>query len=249
MKKMFIFDLDDTLLNEESQLSSYSKKVLERAREKGNLIVIDTARGLSAALNGCKDLTFDYLIANGGSLIIDNKEKIVYSNMMDINVTNKFLEYLYKTDSKCSLETIYGTYTSSKDRADEYTTYFELGKEFNLASYKTVFEIKNEEEVIKVAESLGLIFTPYYFHKWARVNSIGVSKGLCIIELCKIIGMDIKNTVAFGDDYGDVEMLKTAGDGVAVANSQPAVLEAIKNHCRSNVDDGPTRYMEEIYKI
>ena len=47
----------------------------------------------------------------------------------------------------------------------------------------------------------------------------GSSKTSVLPMLCMHLGIDIKRTIAFGDYYNDVSMLKVAGLGVAVANA------------------------------
>ena len=53
----------------------------------------------------------------------------------------------------------------------------------------------------------------------------GVSKGAGLIRLAEILGIPIENTYCIGDDYNDVEMLKTAGVGACPENAVQAVKE------------------------
>ncbi|MEG1739613.1 MAG: HAD-IIB family hydrolase [Bacilli bacterium] len=245
MNKLIFFDLDDTLLRNDSSISDYTYSVIKQLQEKGHKIVINTARGLSAALLGSGNIKFDYLIADGGSLIINSKQELLFSDMMDIFTTNKFMDYLRETKSAFSFETVYGTETVSKERVDEYTVFFDINNKVNQATYKIVCEIKNYEDIIAVTEKLNLSFTSYYGHKWGRVNAKNVSKANGMIELCKIAGYCLVDTMAFGDDYGDISMMCEAGTGVVVSNGQKEALSAIKIHCLSNEEDGPAHYLEE----
>ena len=47
----------------------------------------------------------------------------------------------------------------------------------------------------------------------------GASKGNLLPHLAAILGVDMSKTIAVGDYYNDVSMIRSAGVGVAVANA------------------------------
>lgn len=49
---------------------------------------------------------------------------------------------------------------------------------------------------------------------------------------------------AFGDGGNDLEMLREVGDGVAMTNTIPAVLE-VANHVTDTNDEGVLNYIEK----
>lgn len=52
--------------------------------------------------------------------------------------------------------------------------------------------------------------------------------------------------VAFGDDYNDIEMLKSCGIGVAVENALSEVKKAAKEITESNEHDGVAKWLERF---
>lgn len=55
---------------------------------------------------------------------------------------------------------------------------------------------------------------------WIKTSCIfKVDKGSGLIDLAKILGIDIKDTIAVGDNYNDMSMLKVAGLSVAAGNA------------------------------
>ena len=54
-----------------------------------------------------------------------------------------------------------------------------------------------------------------------------------------------EDTVTFGDDQNDIEMLKLCGKGIAVANAVPEALEAADEVTLSNDEDGVARWLTE----
>ncbi len=63
-------------------------------------------------------------------------------------------------------------------------------------------------------------------------------KTAAIKALTEFSGISLKDTVAFGDDLNDIEMLRLCGTGVAVANAIPEVREAADMITFSNDEDG-----------
>ncbi len=51
-----------------------------------------------------------------------------------------------------------------------------------------------------------------------------VHKGSALSWLCDHVGIPLAESIAIGDDWNDLEMLRVAGLGIAVRNAQPDVL-------------------------
>ena len=54
----------------------------------------------------------------------------------------------------------------------------------------------------------------------------GVSKGRGLLDLAEILGIPAENTFAIGDSENDLSMISDAAHGIAMGNSDPAVIEA-----------------------
>ena len=57
----------------------------------------------------------------------------------------------------------------------------------------------------------------------------------------------MKNVVAFGDNYNDIEMLQSVGLGVAMANSQKEVLDIADTITDSNINDGVAKSLAKLF--
>ena len=72
------------------------------------------------------------------------------------------------------------------------------------------------------------------------------SKGEALAWLCESLSIPSECSVAFGDSPNDIEMIKAAGDGVAMSNAYPEV-RAIADHVTgSNDEAGFARYLEGL---
>ncbi len=78
----------------------------------------------------------------------------------------------------------------------------------------------------------------------------GNTKGTAITTLCKHLGVDLSEVVAFGDGENDAEMLEAVGLGVAMKNARPKAKEHA-NEVTSyiNDEDGVARHLETLFEI
>lgn len=52
------------------------------------------------------------------------------------------------------------------------------------------------------------------------------NKATGVSHICKAMGWSMQDVISFGDDYNDLEMLKSCGIGVAMGDAREAVKEA-----------------------
>ena len=79
-----------------------------------------------------------------------------------------------------------------------------------------------------------------------EVTSVEATKGTALVWLCERLGVDVADTVAFGDSGNDVAMLDVAGDAVAMENASPEV-KAHARHVAPRCElAGVARYLEPL---
>lgn len=64
--------------------------------------------------------------------------------------------------------------------------------------------------------------------------------------LCAYWGMDMEETMAFGDGFNDVEMIKRAGIGVAMGNGEANCKEVADRVCDRIEQDGIAKLLKEL---
>ncbi len=74
-----------------------------------------------------------------------------------------------------------------------------------------------------------------------------VSKGNALRTLCGMIGVDIKNTVAFGDSENDLSLIEAAGFGVAMENADPMVKKKASYITGTNDECGVADAIEKLF--
>jgi HAD superfamily hydrolase (TIGR01484 family) len=85
---------------------------------------------------------------------------------------------------------------------------------------------------------------PDYFH--ATITPTGVSKGSGLRELALLMNVDLSETIAIGDNLNDLDMLETAGLGVAMGNATPETRARAGHVTASNDEDGVARVIERF---
>lgn len=76
-------------------------------------------------------------------------------------------------------------------------------------------------------------------------KQISKATGVALV-LEKVYNIRMSNVLAFGDNYNDIEMLKAAGMGVAVANARDEVKAAADHITLKSIDDGVAVAIEEF---
>jgi len=81
------------------------------------------------------------------------------------------------------------------------------------------------------------------------VTAAGVDKGTALLSLCRALGIDRSEAVAFGDSEVDIPLLRAAGLGVAMGNAADAVKAAAGRVTATVDDSGVARAVREIWGL
>ena len=77
-----------------------------------------------------------------------------------------------------------------------------------------------------------------------EITAPGVSKGEGLRLLCRTLGLDIRQTIACGDEGNDVSILRAAGLGVAMGNATAEALAAADVQVADCDHDGVAQAIE-----
>ncbi|MDD2439495.1 MAG: phosphoglycolate phosphatase [Methanosarcinaceae archaeon] len=85
------------------------------------------------------------------------------------------------------------------------------------------FDTEKAKELLKALDlDIEIVDTKYAIH----IKSRKVNKGTGLVKLARLMGLEPADFVAIGDSMNDVEMLKVAGFGIAVANGDEKIIKA-----------------------
>lgn len=246
--KVIASDLDRTLLRTDKSVSAYTLDVLRRAREKGLKFVAATARAESGFR--LLDLSCDAAIVfNGALLLLDGREPERF--VIDAATADEIIRTILKLDP--SAEIVAETVDISRANFDPKRFWPNMIYEphgFAAPLPAPVYKILLPLDGFpKLGELEALL--PRGTHSvicedtFAMILSESASKLNAFKRLCELWNVPLEQTVMFGDDLNDIELLHASGVSVAVENAGDEAKAAATERCASNDSDGVARWIEK----
>lgn len=249
MIKLLALDLDETLLSNDKHVSKENIAALKKARENGIHTVIATGRpwfSFHETLEeiGTRHLKDEYSISlNGGAIVENENGKIIELDGLDYPTTNMLFQRALSDQNLCihvnTTDTAYGWNLNDDERKflKGRLEIIEL-KNPDLSAHqdehfvKVLYGNTNINYLQNILEEMNTISgdfdVSFSSSRYLEFNKKGVNKGSGLKKLSKILDIDISQTAAIGDHANDLEMIKTAGLGIAVANAIDELKEAAK---------------------
>ena len=250
MKRFIIFDLDDTLLNNEKKITPYTNSVLAKLRKMGCVIVINTARSHLFNEEYTRSIKADYTILNGGAAILDSNFREIYTKTVSREKISAMLPRLLELSQSASIQSkdiLYANDKSFKRPDVEYCDFAKLGCHFD--AYKIIANI-SEENAELLAEEFDLQYVSYFGGPLKRFSHKEATKALANRYLTNLLGGSPDDAIVFGDDHGDVEMINEAGVGIVMKNAKDDVKALCKNVSEyTNDEDGVARFLAAYFSL
>lgn len=267
--KIIQLDLDGTLLTSDKRISEVNYRALERAAAQGVYIVPSTGRFYDGMPQVVRDLPFvKYAITVNGAQIYDvQNKKVLHRAEIRTERAQEICRYM---------DTLPGVYDCYVDgwgymkaelyaRIDEFISDPRTNKMvkdlrkpmedfYGFLQGRTVQKVQIFFKDME-RRALELERLPRQFPDMAVTSSIvnniefnakDASKGAALRVLCRVLGVDIKDTMAFGDGSNDLAMIRTAGIGVAMANAYQGLKDAADYITLSNDEDGVAHAIEKF---
>ena len=261
---MIATDLDDTLLNEKSEISSRNKKAVRRAVDAGVRFVIATGRMYKTSVHYLQQMGLDGdcpLINYHGAMVKKSTsgELILHrpiSNTVAVavaeeaerrgNYVNLFIDdelYIkeendysrfYQSMAHMGLKAVGSLGPFLRDNS------LEPSKMSIIQWDGTIDELERDLRE-KFGSELAILQSRPNFLELTEKRA---TKGQTLRWLAEKEGIRPEEIVAFGDGHNDLDMITYAGLGVAVANARTEVIEAADLVTASNVEDGVAEVIE-----
>lgn len=268
MSKLYVSDLDGTLLRSDQVTSDYTNQVINTLVDIGMLFSYATARSLITAKKVTMGIQAKIpLIVYNGAFVIDNvTEEILIANYFDDTVftllddlfNNNIYPIVYsyiKGSEKFSFVPELCTKGMNKfiesRNGDVRTNAVSSLAELKLGNVFYITCIDDSEKLKplynKYKDTYHCVFQTdiYTKDKWLEIMPIEASKSNAIKQLQTMLGCE--KLIAFGDGINDIDMFQIADESYAVANAH----EELKKHATavisSNDEDGVAKWLEENF--
>ncbi len=255
-------DLDGTLLNNRRAVSENNLNAIEYFKSEGGIFTFITGRMPFFVHKLYETVRPNAPIGciNGGGIYDFENKEYIWTQELSKSVTD-LVEYVENAMPEIGIQvnTFERIYFWKDNLAMEYFRkatgvphvvrhYKEVDEPFA----KILFADTNADHISKLAEILHAHPRAHEFdfirseHTLYEILPKGINKGTVLPKLSKYLGIDMANTVAAGDYNNDIQMLRTAGLGFAVANATPEAKAAADRITVSNEEDAIAKIIEEL---
>jgi len=260
MTKIVFLDIHGTLVTKYNSIPKSTKRAIEQLKKKDILPVIATGRAPLLIEEVRQELGIDSYIAMNGQLVVHEGE-VVYHNPIETETVDQLIgRAVEKNDGiiLCGAKDIFSnSIVSLAKRSSVLTLLKGLVKlvpgsiQLSFFSrlikkppkpedyegkpiYQVIIETSQEEEAEYKAAFRSLNFARSN-HYTVDIISKGISKATGIEHYLNHVGVDLKDTYAFGDSPNDLEMLGYVETSIAMGNGWDSVKE-IADYVTDDVD-------------
>ncbi|WP_250278460.1 HAD family hydrolase [[Clostridium] colinum] len=251
MIKLITCDIDGTLLQSYSDpIDPELFTLIEKFYKKGVLFFATSGRqlyNLQKIFEPVKD-KIGY-IAENGAIVVHNDE-ILYKSPIDIELAKSLSKKILDKEGTelfiCGEKTTY-IMPKSKDfhklignEEENHMTIIECFDDINQDILKVSLHYNeglNDEIIQYFVKDFGNKFQHTVSgHTWYDFMNIDIHKGNAIKLLQKYINVSSEETMAFGDNFNDIEMLTDAKYSYAMEDAHEDVKKVAKYTCKNVVE-------------
>lgn len=252
-KKIVFSDVDGTLLDSKHELLPNTLAAIRSLQQQDIPFVIVSARSPSGIYSIHKEYNFTSpIISYSGALIIDENKNILYSKGFARETARAIISFIEDKHLDCtwnvySMDTwITGDKQNPRVKHEENAVHTQstegtidmlseeapIGKMMCMCNPDCILDI--EQRLKNAFPELSIVKSSTYL---LEIMPSGINKSIAVKTLCKLWNIPLEDTIAFGDNYNDLEMLETVAQPFLMANA-PDDLKKRFPLTASNNDDG-----------
>lgn len=257
MIKLVVSDIDGTLLEDgQHTLNPELFDVIGKLRERGMQFAAASGRqwaSIEAVFEPIKEKIF-YLSDNGAyvgcygrQLFANTIERDLVMEMvkdiraagLDVMISGPDVVYLETRDEEFYRWMVDG-YKFRVQRVDDLLAVEDVF--IKVSAYKKEdVEGATKELRAKYQDKLKIAISG---DMWMDCMATGINKGVAVKLLQESLGILPEETIAFGDQLNDIEMLESVYYSFAIGNARPEVKQVARFEADTNVNDGVLKILK-----
>lgn len=246
---LLLFDLDDTLLNSENLISLANASAINKCKTKGMLIGYITARSPRKVKEYLKDLPCDCMAYYNGASIYAG-DVLLQKNEIPSAEGIKTMLQIQNAYSDVLIGAYLEPYNYFNGKIQNITTKEAYSGTIQDLPQHDIQRIRIVTESYKEI-SLAQFITDdmkclVSVHGSIVITSDKATKENALLKFSDYFNIAITDVVAFGDDTNDINMIKTAGIGVAMGNAIDEVKAVADFVCDTNDNDGVAKWINRF---
>lgn len=255
MKKLFLCDIDGTIIDGSRKMYEVSNKTIYAMQElsKDNYVFIASGRCMGLIEEGIRSLPVNgFILCNGAYCEINGKE--IFADYFDQKTVERIIDVTKKYDGFYVLESLNHMFVNDL-RSEHFIKFLngwgksiELFKEGRSLSNKylvAMLGFKDGDIWPKINKEMGS-YTEVLKHNGTNscdINIKGINKGTAVKRIIDYLDLDIEDTYCFGDGINDLEMLQAVGHPVVMANCTEELKHYDFDRTLDVLDDGFYDYL------
>lgn len=267
--KLYVSDLDGTLLNSNQELSDFTRNTINKMIADGVHFTIATARSYSSAeqLIEPLNLKLPIILNNGGFIYDPVKEKFILENYIEKDITQSIVDILLENNVNPIIHLKnqgknqmfyrglfnYGEKHYYDDRQQAGDDRFTLVQEYDLENKEiiTIFAIDEYENLKALEEKIKSRFNVqihlfkdvYSNFYWLEINHPKANKKSGINFLKN--QFKFNKIIGFGDNLNDLSMFEVCDEKYAVENAHDELKSNVNGILKSNDHDGVALFLKK----
>ena len=232
MIKMVVTDIDGTIYSPENGISTKVKECMQNLIKEGIYVAIATGRTYGSAKSVADKIGIKCpLICYQGGLINSYEGEILDVKYLNPDIAREIITDCRKRNIHLNVYIEDTLYVEDDDQyikdyiGDKGIDYFKVNSfdELDFSKLNKLLAIKYDVNFInsfieELRRKYPQIYVVKSFDYFCEIANKEATKGNAIKFLAKKLGFTEKEVMAIGDQNNDIEMVKTAGIGVAMAN-------------------------------
>jgi Cof subfamily protein (haloacid dehalogenase superfamily) len=270
---LIFFDLDGTLLNENSQITAFTKETLLLLNDRNIAYTLATGRTMLSAqrIVAGHDFTLPQIFNNGVTIWDPNTQQLTLENLLDnaeisiiielalaqnvtpfVNVIEHHQHYIYhpKPRHKVEEDLINNYFASSHAKLLPINALPAYSQVTNISMISTENVIKdmwfelNTHNNLVAYTGAALEGNNYW---WLDVHHRSANKGSAVTNLKE--QLQANNVICFGDGDNDLSMFALADESYAPENAKDDIKKSATQVIGHNHKDGIAHFLRERFSL